>query len=74
MGKLELVLPFGASSSCSSSFSQLGGVETACPGLLCLLIAGAAGRHVHMRQMGSLQAAGNGSQATAMLAGKKGVA
>lgn len=45
----------------------------ACLGpLLHVLIAGAAGRHIHIRQVGSLQAAGNGSQATAALAGEMG--
>lgn len=56
-------------------FSQLGGVQPACPGpLLRVLITGAAGRHIHVGQVGSLQAIGNGSQAAAALAGKMGAA
>ena len=74
-GEAGACASFWSKFKCSSSFSQLGGVQPACPGpLLHVLIAGAAGRHIHIRQVGSLQAAGNGSQATAVLAGKMGAA
>lgn len=55
-----------------SSFSQLGGVQPACPGPLLHLLIAAAGRHIPIRQVGSLWAASNGSQATAVLAGRTG--
>jgi len=42
--------------------------------LLQVLITGAAERHIRIRHVGSLQAAGNGSRATAALAGKMGAA
>lgn len=57
--------------SCSS-FSQLGGVQPACPGPLWHLLIAAAGRHIPIRQVGSLRAARNGSQATAVLTGRMG--
>mgnify|MGYP001853807659 CR=1 FL=1 len=40
-----------------SSFSQLGGVQPACPGPLLHLLIAAAGRHIPIRQVGSLWAA-----------------
>lgn len=64
---------FWSTFKCSSSISQLGGVQPACPGpLLCVPMAAAAGRHILIRQVGSLQAAGNGSQAAGVLAGRMG--
>lgn len=74
-GEAGACASFWSKFKCSSSLSQLGGVQPVCPGpLLHVLIAGAARRHIHIRQVGSLQAAENGSQATAALAGKMGTA
>lgn len=48
-------------------------VQPACPGpLLYVPITGAAERHILIGQVGSLQAAGNGSQAAGALAGRMG--
>lgn len=69
-GEAGACASFWSKFKCSSSFSQSGGVQPACPGpLLHVPIAGAAGKHILIRQVGSLQAAGNGSQATGALAG-----
>lgn len=72
-GEAGAFASFWSKFKCCSSFSQLGGMQPACPGpLLHVLITGAAGRHIHVGQVGSLQAIGNGSQAAAALAGKMG--
>lgn len=54
-GEAGACASFWSKFKCSFSFSQLGGVQPACPGpLLHVLIAGAAGRHIHIRPGGLL--------------------